>query len=65
VTGSVQSGSRARRTTEVFPTGVGESEAPANWIEQPASHGCVRMLQADIDRLFHLAIEGTSVTIGP
>jgi hypothetical protein len=40
-------------------------DAPANWIEQPASHGCVRMLQTDIDRLFHLAIEGTPVEIAP
>ena len=38
-------------------------EAPKNWIEQPASHGCVRMLQPDIDRLFHLALEGTPVAI--
>jgi hypothetical protein len=40
-------------------------DAPANWIEQPASHGCVRMLQSDIDRVFHLAIEGTPVSIEP
>ena len=38
-------------------------DAPANWIEQPASHGCVRMLQPDIDRVFHLALEGTPVAI--
>jgi lipoprotein-anchoring transpeptidase ErfK/SrfK len=37
--------------------------APSNWIEQPASNGCVRMLQADIDRVYHLAIEGTPVVI--
>jgi lipoprotein-anchoring transpeptidase ErfK/SrfK len=35
----------------------------ADWISKGASHGCVRMLQKDIDHLFHLAIEGTSVTI--
>lgn len=40
-------------------------EAPANWIEQPASHGCVRMLQTDVDRFFHLALEGTPVEIEP
>src|SRR5260221_217781 len=34
-----------------------------NWIEQPASHGCVRMLQHDIDRVFHVALEGTPVVI--
>jgi lipoprotein-anchoring transpeptidase ErfK/SrfK len=39
--------------------------APASWIEQPASSGCVRMLQPDIDRVFHLAIEGTPVVIQP
>jgi hypothetical protein len=55
-------------------TGLGRSgigihgftgEAPANWIEQPASHGCVRMLQTDVDRFFHLALEGTPVEIEP
>ena len=40
-------------------------DVPANWIEQPASHGCVRMLQRDIDRVFHLAVEGTRVAIVP
>lgn len=38
-------------------------EPAANWIQQPASHGCVRMLQPDIDRLYHLALEGTRVII--
>ena len=56
------------------PEGIGKSgiglhgftgEPPANWIEQPASHGCVRMLQPDIDRLFALAIEQTEVEIKP
>lgn len=36
---------------------------PADWIQQPASHGCVRMLQHDVDRLYHLALEGTAVSI--
>jgi len=39
--------------------------APANWIEQPASNGCVRMLQPDIDRVYRLALEGTPVEIVP
>ena len=56
------------------PSGIGKSgigfhgftgEPPANWIEQPASHGCVRMLQGDVDRLYSLAIEGTRVQILP
>lgn len=42
----------------------GYTGAPiADWIAKPASHGCVRMLQRDIDRVFHVAIEGTRVTI--
>jgi L,D-transpeptidase catalytic domain len=48
-------------------TGIGmhgfTGDAPKNWIEQPASHGCVRMLQPDIDRVFHVALEGTPVAI--
>lgn len=36
---------------------------PADWIQQPASHGCVRMLQHDVDRLYHLALEGTTVVL--
>lgn len=39
--------------------------APSNWIEQPASNGCLRLLQPDIDRVFHLALEGTTVSIQP
>lgn len=50
-------------------TGIGlhgfTGELAANWIERPASHGCVRMLQRDIDRVFHLALEGTPVSIEP
>lgn len=34
-----------------------------DWIAKPASHGCVRMLQHDIDRVFQLALEGTPVAI--
>jgi len=48
-------------------TGIGfhgfTGEPPKNWIEQGASHGCVRMLQPDIDRVFHVALEGTPVAI--
>ncbi|MBK7642355.1 MAG: L,D-transpeptidase family protein [Planctomycetes bacterium] len=48
-------------------TGIGlhgfTGDIPKNWIEQPASHGCVRMLQPDIDRVFHTALEGTPVAI--
>lgn len=40
-------------------------DVAANWIEQPASRGCVRMLQRDIDRVFDVALEGTHVTIEP
>jgi hypothetical protein len=40
-------------------------DVAANWIEQPASRGCVRMLQPDIERLFDVAIEGTRVAIQP
>ncbi len=56
------------------PDGIGEDgigfhgytgEAPEVWLEQPRSNGCVRMLQDDIDRIFHLALEGTSVQIVP
>lgn len=38
-------------------------DVAANWIERGASNGCVRMLQNDIDRVFHLALEGTSVEL--
>ena len=37
--------------------------ALVDWIEQPASNGCVRLRQGDVERLFHLALEGTPVTI--
>jgi len=48
-------------------TGIGfhgfTGEPSKDWIEQGASHGCVRMLQPDIDRVFHVALEGTAVAI--
>jgi lipoprotein-anchoring transpeptidase ErfK/SrfK len=48
-------------------TGIGfhgfTGEPSKDWIEQGASHGCVRMLQPDIDRVFHTALEGTPVAI--
>jgi lipoprotein-anchoring transpeptidase ErfK/SrfK len=40
-------------------------EAQELWLEQDRSNGCVRLLQADVDRIFHLALEGTSVQIVP
>ena len=40
-------------------------DAPAAWLGLPRSNGCVRMLQTDIDRVFHLALEGTPVQIVP
>lgn len=54
------------------PAGIGKDgiglhgytgDVAANWIEKGASNGCVRMLQNDIDRVFHLAVEGTSVEL--
>jgi lipoprotein-anchoring transpeptidase ErfK/SrfK len=42
----------------------GYTGAPqGDWISKGASHGCVRMLQADIDHVYHVALEGTPVTI--
>jgi lipoprotein-anchoring transpeptidase ErfK/SrfK len=38
---------------------------PEAWLEKPMSNGCVRMRQEDMDRVFHLALEGTPVTIAP
>jgi hypothetical protein len=40
-------------------------EDPDEWLCKPKSNGCVRMLQADIDRFFHLALVGTQVQIVP
>jgi lipoprotein-anchoring transpeptidase ErfK/SrfK len=54
------------------PAGIGRDgiglhgytgEVAEGWIEQPASHGCVRLLQPHVDRVFHLAVEGTPVEI--
>lgn len=36
---------------------------PERWIGQRASNGCVRLLQRDIDRIFHLALVGTPVEL--
>jgi lipoprotein-anchoring transpeptidase ErfK/SrfK len=48
-------------------TGIGfhgYTGAPVeDWISKSASHGCVRMLQRDVDRIFYVALEGTSVTL--
>lgn len=38
---------------------------PSAWLGKNASNGCVRMLQDDMDRFFHLALEGTTVQIVP
>jgi len=38
---------------------------PSAWLGQDASNGCVRMLQDDMDRVFHLALVGTPVSIVP
>jgi lipoprotein-anchoring transpeptidase ErfK/SrfK len=38
-------------------------DRPEEWLEKPASNGCVRLLQPDIDRLFDVAIEGTRVVL--
>ncbi|MCP3915012.1 MAG: L,D-transpeptidase, partial [bacterium] len=52
--------------------GLGESgiglhgytrEVPSSWLGKRASNGCVRLLQADMRRLFHLALTGTPVVI--
>ena len=34
-----------------------------DWLEKPGSHGCVRLLRRDVDRVFHLATEGTVVEL--
>jgi lipoprotein-anchoring transpeptidase ErfK/SrfK len=50
-------------------TGIGlhgyTGEASAEWLEKDRSNGCVRLLQGDIDRIFHLALEGTPVELVP
>jgi lipoprotein-anchoring transpeptidase ErfK/SrfK len=55
--------------TELARGGIGlhgytGSPSP-NWLQQGASNGCVRMLQADIDRVFEFALEGTKVVLAP
>jgi len=40
----------------------GYTGSPADdWLEKPGSHGCVRMLNRDVDRVYQLATEGTVV----
>jgi lipoprotein-anchoring transpeptidase ErfK/SrfK len=50
-------------------TGIGlhgyTAEEPGAWLERRASNGCVRMRQDDVDRVFHLALEGTPVWLVP
>lgn len=42
----------------------GYTGAPSDdWLSKPGSHGCIRMLQRDVDRVFHLATEGTVVEL--
>ncbi|MBL8861252.1 MAG: L,D-transpeptidase family protein [Planctomycetes bacterium] len=42
----------------------GYTGSPADdWLEKPGSQGCIRLLQKDVDRVFHLATEGTVVEI--
>lgn len=38
---------------------------PSAWLGKDASNGCVRMLQDDIDRVFHLALVGTPLRFLP
>lgn len=56
-------------TEGIDQSGIGlhgfTGDVPRNWIEQPASHGCVRLLQPDIDRVFQIALEGTRVSLRP
>ena len=40
-------------------------EDPSAWLGRDASNGCVRMLQDDIDRVFHLALVDTPVRLAP
>lgn len=42
----------------------GYTGAPSDdWLQKPGSHGCIRMLQRDVDRVYHLATEGTVVEL--
>ena len=56
------------------PEGIGKQgiglhgytgDTPEVWLEKQSSNGCLRLLQADMDRIYHLALEGTGVTITP
>ena len=56
------------------PEGIGKQgiglhgytgDTPQAWLEKRSSNGCVRLLQPDMDRLFHLALEGTSLPSPP
>lgn len=40
-------------------------DEPEVWLEKPMSNGCIRLRQRDMDRVFHLALEGTTVSIAP
>jgi lipoprotein-anchoring transpeptidase ErfK/SrfK len=42
----------------------GYTGAPSDdWLQKPGSHGCIRMLQRDVDRVYHVATEGTVVEL--
>ena len=41
------------------------AEEPAAWLGRDASNGCVRLRQDDMDRVFHLALEGTPLRFAP
>lgn len=42
----------------------GYTGAPSDdWLAKPGSHGCIRMLQRDVDRVYHVATEGTVVEL--
>lgn len=42
----------------------GYTGAPSDdWLQKPGSHGCIRMLQHDVDRVYHAATEGTVVEL--
>jgi lipoprotein-anchoring transpeptidase ErfK/SrfK len=50
-------------------TGIGfhgYTGAPSpDWIGKGTSNGCIRLLQQDVERLFELAVEGTTVKLTP
>lgn len=42
----------------------GYTGAPSDdWLSKQGSHGCIRMLQRDVDRVYHTAVEGTLVEL--